>query len=118
MVGGKSDARRITSACLSACRCNSVREMAKSFAFIAAGVLMAIGLAAAIVPDAIIASGRRMVSPSGLYAAAAFRSGIALVLLMAAKAMLGAVAGRMDSGAVPSPPNQGRCAGNVFEKSD
>jgi hypothetical protein len=49
-----------------------------------AGALAAIGLAALIVPDMVVASGRRMVSPAGLYAAAAFRVGISLVLLLAA----------------------------------
>ena len=46
---------------------------------------MAIGVATAIAPGAVVATGRRMVSPGGLYAAAAFRTGIGLVLLLAAK---------------------------------
>lgn len=39
----------------------------------------------AAVPDMVIATGRSLVSPSGLYAAAAFRVGVGLVLILAAR---------------------------------
>jgi hypothetical protein len=45
----------------------------------------ALGFAAVVVPDLVIATGRDLVSPSGLYAAAAFRVGVGLVLILAAR---------------------------------
>jgi hypothetical protein len=44
-----------------------------------------LGVAAVVIPDIVIATGRHLVSPSGLYAAAAFRVGAGLVLVLAAR---------------------------------
>lgn len=60
-------------------------RLTRSLVFFIAGVVMAVGVAAAVVPDVVIAIGRYMVSSAGLYAAAAFRGGIGLVLILAAR---------------------------------
>jgi hypothetical protein len=53
---------------------------------VVASVVVVLGVAAAVTPDLVIATGRRLVSPSGLHAAAAFRAGMGLVLILAARA--------------------------------
>jgi hypothetical protein len=52
-------------------------------AFVVAGILTVLGIAAAAAPDFVVASSRRMVSPTGIYAAAMLRVviGLSLVLL-------------------------------------
>jgi hypothetical protein len=50
-----------------------------------AGVVVALGVSGAVIPDVVIATGRHWVSPFGLYAAAAFRVGAGLVLILAAR---------------------------------
>jgi hypothetical protein len=50
-----------------------------------AGVIAVLGVVALVLPDTVIAIGRHLVSPSGLYAAAAFRVGVGLVLMLAAR---------------------------------
>jgi hypothetical protein len=50
-----------------------------------AGVFVALGVAAALAPDAVIAASRHMVSPAGIYAAAALRSGMGISLLLVAR---------------------------------
>lgn len=57
----------------------------KYLALVVAGLLVLLGGAAVVVPDQVIATGRSLVSPSGLYAAAAFRLGVGLVLIVAAR---------------------------------
>jgi len=49
------------------------------------GAVVAFGVAGVVIPDLVIAIGRHLVSPSGLYAAAAFRIGVGLVLILAAR---------------------------------
>lgn len=53
---------------------------------VVAGVIVVLGLAGVVIPDSVIATGRSLVSPSGLCAAAAFRVGVGLVLILAARA--------------------------------
>ena len=65
---------------------HDARKLTRSLVLVVVGLIIALGVAAAIVPNIVIASGRDMVSPAGLYAAAAFRGGIGLVLLRAAPA--------------------------------
>jgi hypothetical protein len=60
-------------------------RLIRSLALAVGGVIVALGVAAAVVPDRVIATGRYLVSPSGLYAAAAFRVGVGLVLFLAAR---------------------------------
>lgn len=55
----------------------------RPLALVVAGLIAAIGVAAAVSPDVVIGTGRHLVSPSGLYAAAAFRIGVGLVLILA-----------------------------------
>ncbi len=57
----------------------------RSLALVVAGVVVVLGIAGVVIPDILIATGRHLVSPSGLYAAAAFRVGVGLVLLLAAR---------------------------------
>ena len=57
----------------------------RSLALVVAGVVVVLGVAAVVIPDIVIATGRHLVSPSGLYAAAAFRVGAGLVLILAAR---------------------------------
>ena len=52
---------------------------------VVAGAVALIGVAAAVMPETVIATGRHLVSPSGLYAAAAFRIAVGLVLMRAAR---------------------------------
>ena len=57
----------------------------RSLALVVAGVVVVLGVAGVVIPDIVIATGRHLVSPSGLYAAAAFRVGVGLVLILAAR---------------------------------
>jgi hypothetical protein len=57
----------------------------RSVALGVAGVVMVLGVAGVVIPGSVIAIGRHWVSPSGLYAAAAFRVGVGLVLMLAAR---------------------------------
>jgi hypothetical protein len=61
------------------------RRLTRFLVFVVAGIVIAVGIAAAIIPDMVIASSRHMVSLAGLYAAAAFRGGVGFVLLLAAR---------------------------------
>jgi hypothetical protein len=60
-------------------------QLARYLAVAVAGVIAALGFAAAVAPDTVIAMSRYMVSPIGIYAAAALRSGIGLALLIVAQ---------------------------------
>ncbi len=60
-------------------------RLMRSLALVVAGVVVLLGVAAAVIPDTVISTGRHLVSPSGLYAAAAFRVGVGLVLILAAR---------------------------------
>jgi hypothetical protein len=57
----------------------------RSLALVVAGVVVVLGVAGVVIPDIVIDTGRHLVSPSGLYAAAAFRVGAGLVLILAAR---------------------------------
>jgi hypothetical protein len=57
----------------------------KSLAVVVAGVLVALGVGALVIPEFLIGIGRNMVSTTGLYAAGAVRVGIGLVLMLAAR---------------------------------
>jgi len=57
----------------------------RSLALVVAGVVVVLGVAGAVIPDIVIATGRHLVSPFGLYGAAVFRMGAGLVLLLAAR---------------------------------
>jgi len=63
----------------------SQERLSRYLAVAAAGVFIALGVAAAVAPDTVIASSRYMVSPVGIYAAAALRSGIGVALLLVAQ---------------------------------
>jgi len=56
-----------------------------SLALVVASVVVVLGVAGVVIPDFVIATGRHLASPSGLYAAAAFRVGVGLVLILAAR---------------------------------
>ena len=60
-------------------------RLSKYLAVAVASVFIALGIAAAIAPDTVIASSRYMVSPVGIYAAAVLRCGIGIALLFVAK---------------------------------
>jgi hypothetical protein len=57
----------------------------RSLALVVAGVVVVLGIAGAVIPDIVIAIGRHLVSPSGLYAAAAFRVAVGLGLIVASR---------------------------------
>ena len=57
----------------------------RSLALVVAGVVVVLGVAGVVIPDTVIATGRHFVSPSGVCAAAAFRVGVGLVLILAAR---------------------------------
>ena len=57
----------------------------RSLALVAAGVIAAFGLAALVIPDTLIATGRYIVSPVAVYAATALRVGIGIVFMLAAR---------------------------------
>jgi hypothetical protein len=84
------------------------RRPMRFLALLVAGVLVALGVAVVVIPDLVIATGRHLVSPSGLYAAAAFRGGVGLVLILAAResrapGILRAIGAVMLVGSVTSP---------------
>jgi hypothetical protein len=60
------------------------RRLLRSAALVVAGIVAVLGVAAVVIPEIVIATGRYLVSPSGLSAAAAFRIGVGLVLILAA----------------------------------
>jgi hypothetical protein len=60
-------------------------RLSRYLAIAVAGIFIALGVAAAVAPDIVIASSRYMVSPVGIYAAAALRSGIGIALLLVAR---------------------------------
>lgn len=57
----------------------------RALAVVVAGVVVVLGVAAGVIPDIVIATGRHLVSPSGLYGAATFRVGAGLVLILAGR---------------------------------
>jgi hypothetical protein len=59
-------------------------KIPRFLALVVAGVVVVLGVAAVVIPEIVIATGRHLVSSSGLYAAAAFRVGVGLVLILAA----------------------------------
>jgi hypothetical protein len=61
------------------------RQLMTYLTLVVAGVVVFLGVAAVVIPDIVIATGRYLVSPSGLYVAAAFRAGVGLVLILAAR---------------------------------
>jgi hypothetical protein len=84
------------------------RRLIRSLALVVAGVIVVLGVAGVVVPETVIATGRHLISPSGLYAAAAFRVGIGLVLILAAResqapGMLRAIGAVVIVGGVASP---------------
>lgn len=60
------------------------RRILRHLALSVASAIVLLGVAAATIPDGVIAIGRYLVSPSGLYVAAAFRIGVGLVLVLTA----------------------------------
>ena len=54
-------------------------------ALVVAGVVVLLGVAGVVIPDMVIATGRYLVSTFWLYVAAAFRVGVGLVLILAAR---------------------------------
>ena len=60
-------------------------RLARYLAVAVAGFFIALGVAAAVAPDTVIASSRFMVSPAGIYAAGALRIGIGAALLLVAR---------------------------------
>jgi hypothetical protein len=84
------------------------RRLISSLALAVAGVVVVLGVAAAVTPDFVIATGRSLVSPSGLYAAAALRAGVGFVLILAAResrapGILRAIGAVVLVGAVATP---------------
>jgi hypothetical protein len=63
----------------------SKERLSRYLAIAVAGVFLAPGLAATVAPDAVIAFSRYLVSPIGIYVAAALRSGIGVALLLVAR---------------------------------
>jgi hypothetical protein len=83
-------------------------RLIRSLALVVAGVIVILGVAAAVIPDIVVATGQYLVSPSGLYAAAAFRAGVGLVLILAAResrapGLLRAIGAVVLVGAVATP---------------
>jgi hypothetical protein len=56
----------------------------RSLALFVASVIMVVGLVGIVTPDSLMAVGRHMATPAGLYVVAALRVGIGLVLIMVA----------------------------------
>ena len=54
-------------------------------ALVVAGIVVAFGAGGIVIPDSLIAIGRYVVSPAGLYVAAALRVAVGLILLLAAR---------------------------------
>jgi hypothetical protein len=63
----------------------SREQLARYLAFAVLAILACLGFAAAVAPDTVIAISRQLVSPIGIYAAAALRSGIGIALLLIAR---------------------------------
>lgn len=63
----------------------SRERLGRYLATAVAGVFVALGVATALAPDTVIAMSRHMVSPAGIYAAAALRCGIGIALLLIAR---------------------------------
>ena len=61
------------------------RRLMRYLALVVAGVVVLLGVAAVVIPDIVIATGRYLVSSFGLYVAAAFRVGVGLVLILAGR---------------------------------
>jgi hypothetical protein len=59
-------------------------RLVRCFARVVGGVVIVLGVAGVVIPDMVIATGRYLVSPAGLFAAAAFRIGTGLLLIRAA----------------------------------
>ena len=83
-------------------------RLIRSLAVVVGGIVVVLGVAAALVPETLIATGRHLVSPSGLYGAAAFRAGVGLVLILAAResrapGILRAIGAVVLVGAVATP---------------
>jgi len=57
----------------------------RSLALVVAGVVVVLGVAAVVIPDVVIATGWHLLSPFGLYAAATFRVGVGLLLIVAGR---------------------------------
>jgi hypothetical protein len=57
----------------------------RSLALLVALFVMAVGMVGVFTPDSLLAVGRYVVTPGGLYAVAALRIGIGLVLMLAAR---------------------------------
>ena len=60
-------------------------RLIRSLALVVGALIVVLGVAGVVIPDIVIATGRHFVSTSGLYAAAAFRVGVGLVLILAAR---------------------------------
>jgi hypothetical protein len=83
-------------------------HLIRLLAMVVGGVVVVLGVAGAVIPETVIATGRHLVSPSGLYAAAAFRAVVGLVLILAAResrapGILRAIGAVVLVGAVASP---------------
>jgi hypothetical protein len=63
----------------------SGERIARYLAAAVASIFIALGVAAAVAPDAAIAISRQMVSPLGIYGAAALRCGLGIALLFIAR---------------------------------
>jgi hypothetical protein len=61
------------------------RQTSRQLTIAVTGILVAIGVAIALAPDAVIALSRKLVSPIGIYVAAAVRCAIGLALLLIAR---------------------------------
>ena len=59
--------------------------MGRLLAAAVAGVFVVLGVAAALAPETVVATSRSMVSPAGIYAAAAVRCGMGVALLLVAR---------------------------------
>ena len=84
------------------------RRLIRFLAVVAGSAVVFLGVSAAVIPDIVIATGRHLVSPSGLFAAAGFRAGVGLLLILAARAsrapgILHAIGAVLLVGAVATP---------------
>jgi hypothetical protein len=61
------------------------RQTSRHFTIAVTSILVAIGVATALAPDVVIALSRKLVSPLGIYVAAAVRCAIGLALFLAAR---------------------------------
>lgn len=83
-------------------------RLIRPLAVVVGGIVVVLGVAAAVIPDVLIAAGRHLVSPVGLYAAAAFRAGVGLILVLAGRVsrapkILQAIGAVVLVGAVATP---------------